>query len=171
LAKQAERAQNGEVIDDDEDDELNAEQAAIEMQEHLNIDLLVPVPEAGDELLAAIPVVAPWTALTRNKYKVKLQPGNMKKGKALKEIVGGWSGLGNRGPKVVDEKNLDRDKVWIREVDLLKGWKVEEIVSVLPVKGVRVVQGGGLGGASSASGQSKGKGGNAGKGKSGNKGR
>lgn len=153
LAKQAE---NGDVFDDE--DENEGEQAAVEMQEHMNIDLLVPSPEPGDELIAAIPVVAPWTALGRCKYKVKLQPGNMKKGKALKEVVGVWSGLGNKGPKVVDEKNQDKDKVWSREIELIKQWRVEEIVGVLPVKGVRVVQGGGLAGQAAAgpAGKSKG---------------
>ena len=144
LAKQAERQQNGEVIDDDED-EVGEEQAAIEMQEHLNIDLLVPTPEPGDEIIAAIPVCAPWSALSRNKYKVKLQPGSMKKGKALKEIVGIWNGLANKGPKVVDEKNQDKERVWTREMELVKAWRVEEIVSVIPVKGVRITLGGGAG--------------------------
>lgn len=155
LAKQAE---NGEDALEEED-ENEGEQAALEMQEHLNIDLLVPSPEPGDELIAAVPVVAPWSALGRCKYKVKLQPGNTKKGKALKEVVGIWSGLGNKGPKVVDEKNQDKEKVWSREVELIKHWRVEEIVGVLPVKGVRVVQGGGLAGQAATSGSAaKGKG-------------
>ncbi|KAK5078906.1 hypothetical protein LTR64_002676 [Lithohypha guttulata] len=159
--KLAKQAQNGEdAIEDDEDGD-NAEQAAVEMQELLNIDLLVPHPEPGDELVAAIPVVAPWTALGRCKYKAKLQPGNMKKGKALKELVGIWSGLGNKGPKVVDEKNMDKERVWSREVDLIKQWRVEEIVGVLPVKGVRVMMGGGagavIGGGAAKSGKTYGK--------------
>jgi len=39
-------------------------------------------------LVAAIPVVARWSALSNNKYRVKLQPGSIKKDKVLKEIVG-----------------------------------------------------------------------------------
>ena len=98
-----------------------------ERREHMNISLLVPAPEKGDELVAAIPVVAPWNALSRCKYKVKLQPGNGTKGRAMREIVGVWTGLANRGPKIVDETNREKEKVWLREIDLLKGWKVEGI--------------------------------------------
>lgn len=128
----------------DEDDELSREQIEQERQELLNIDRLVPVPQPGDELLAAIPMVAPWTALTRQKYKVKLQPGTVKKGKVVREIVTFWTGLGARGPKIVDEHSREKDRVWRRELDLLKDWRVEEIVGALPVKGARIVQGGGL---------------------------
>lgn len=173
LTKRAEQAQDGALAVDDDSDVEDAETAAQERAEHMNIDRLVPAPEPGDELLAAVPVVAPWNALSRSKFKVKLQPGNVKKGKALREVIGVWSGLGTRGPKVVDEKNLDRDRVWAREVDLIKAWRVEEVVGVLPVKGVRVVQGGGIAGQTTASG-SGGKGkasGSARGGKGGKKGR
>ena len=164
-------------------EEIDAEQALQELQEHKNIDLLVPAPDPGDELLAAIPVVAPWTALSRNKYKVKLQPGSMKKGKAVKEIVGMWSGLdkvgaGGKGRKIVDESNSDREKVWAKEVELIKAWRVEEVVGCVPVKGCRIVQGGGiLGSASAGGGGGKGSGkggaqkGKGGSGKGGKKGR
>lgn len=173
LAKRAEKEQDGAAIVDDDSDDDNAETAAQERAEHMNIDRVVPAPEAGDELLAAIPVVAPWTALSRAKYKVKLQPGNVKKGKALREVIGIWSGLGNKGPKVVDEKNLDKERVWAREVELIKAWRVEEVVGVLPVKGVRVVQGGGIAGQTgAATGGGKGKStGSARGGKGGKKGR
>ena len=154
----------------DEDDELSKEQLEQERLEMLSLDRLVPMPEPGDELLAAIPVVAPWSALTRQKYKVKLQPGGMKKGKAVKEILGFWTSLGMRGPKVVDEGSREREKVWRREVELLKEWRVEEVVGTVPVKGCRIVQGGGLG--ASTAGAGVGKGGSGGKrGKGGKKGR
>ncbi|OJD20069.1 hypothetical protein ACJ73_08598, partial [Blastomyces percursus] len=44
----------------------------------------------GDEIVAAIPVCAPWMALGQYKYRAKLQPGTLKKGKAVKEIYGKW---------------------------------------------------------------------------------
>ena len=143
------RLERGEIA---EGEELDAEQLQQELAEHMNIDLLAPTPEPGDELIAAIPVVAPWGALGRCKYKVKLQPGNMKKGKAVKEIVGNWTGLAARGKKVVDEENRDKERVWMREIELFKGWRMEEVVGSIPVKGVRVVQGGGLAGAASGGG-------------------
>ncbi|PGH36529.1 tRNA threonylcarbamoyladenosine biosynthesis protein [[Emmonsia] crescens] len=51
---------------------------------------LIGTPVAGDEIVAAIPVCAPWMALGQYKYRVKLQPGTVKKGKAVKEILGKW---------------------------------------------------------------------------------
>ncbi|KAG2177194.1 hypothetical protein INT43_007851 [Umbelopsis isabellina] len=42
-----------------------------------------PIPE--DMLHFAIPVCAPYTALLKYKYKVKIVPGGMKKGKAVKQ--------------------------------------------------------------------------------------
>lgn len=156
----------------DQDDEISKEQLEQERLDMLSLDRLVPTPVPGDELLAAIPIVAPWAALSRQKYKIKLQPGNLKKGKAVKEILGFWTSLGSKGPKVVDETSREREKVWRREVDLLKEWRVEEIVGYVPVKGCRIVQGGGmagsLGGAGGGAGGKKGAGGG-GKGKGGGK--
>ncbi|EXJ91181.1 hypothetical protein A1O1_04290 [Capronia coronata CBS 617.96] len=179
LEKAAQSGSGAAVPELDEDDELSREQLEEERRELLNIDRLVPMPEPGDELIAAIPVCAPWTALSRQKYKVKLQPGNMKKGKALKEILGFWTSLGAKGSKVVDESNRDKERVWRREVDLLKEWRVEEIVGSIPVKGCRIVQGGGMagalgGGGGGAAGKGKASGGGKGgkgKGGSGKKGR
>lgn len=155
----------------DEDDELSKEQLEQERRELLDIDRLVALPEPGDELIAAIPVVAPWTALARQKYKIKLQPGAVKKGKVVREILGFWTSLATRGPKVVDENSREKEKVWRRELDLLKDWRVEEVVGYVPVKGARIVQGGGIGGGvGSGGGNAKGKGGSGGakgKGKSG----
>jgi predicted ribosome quality control (RQC) complex YloA/Tae2 family protein len=165
----AEHGVNGAGLD--EDDELSKEQLEQERRELLDIDRLVALPEPGDELVAAIPVVAPWTALARQKYKIKLQPGAVKKGKVVREILGFWTSLATRGPRVVDENSREKDKVWRRELDLLKDWRVEEVVGYVPVKGARIVQGGGIGGgvgAGAGGGKGKGVGGGAkGKGKSG----
>jgi hypothetical protein len=46
-----------------------------------------PVPE--DILHFAIPICAPYTALQKYKYKVKLVPGSGKKGKGKK----GWGSM------------------------------------------------------------------------------
>jgi hypothetical protein len=51
-------------------------------------------PHPADALLSAIPVCAPWTALANVKYKVKLQPGTVKKGKAAREVLGKWQADG-----------------------------------------------------------------------------
>ena len=163
-AAQAERTRQeklaaGEVPDSLEQDEEVAEQERLELA---NLDAFVGTPLPGDEIVAALPVVAPWSALGKCKYKTKLQPGSVKKGKAVREIVTRWTEAGKLGPKVVDESQLDRERVWPREIECIKAWRVEEMVGLLPVGKVRVVQGGGLGGGGSA-----GAGGGGGKGKGG----
>ncbi|RMD42742.1 hypothetical protein DV735_g2362, partial [Chaetothyriales sp. CBS 134920] len=142
------RGEQGVAGAGQQEQQVDAEQVEQERREHANIDLLVPVADPADDLVAAVPVVAPWGALGRFKYKVKLQPGGVKKGKAVKEIVNGWAALGSRGKKVFDAENKDRERVWAKELDLIKAWRVEEVVGSLPVKGVRIVQGGGLSGSS-----------------------
>lgn len=127
-------------------EEADADLVAQELHEHSSIDLLIPHPSPGDSLIAAIPMIAPYPALSRHKYKIKLQPGNAKKGKVVKEILGLWTGLAERGKGVVDEHNRDKERVWAREVELLRGWRVEEVVGNVPVKGARVVLGGGVAG-------------------------
>ncbi|KAL3894747.1 MAG: hypothetical protein SGCHY_005096 [Lobulomycetales sp.] len=52
-----------------------------------NIDSLTGQPLPSDNLEFAIPVCAPWIALSKYKYKVKLLPGGLKKGKAAKAAV------------------------------------------------------------------------------------
>ncbi|KAH6630384.1 fibronectin-binding protein A N-terminus-domain-containing protein [Chaetomium sp. MPI-SDFR-AT-0129] len=120
------------------------------------LDALVGTPLPGDEILEIIPVCAPWGALGKVKYKAKIQPGHVKKGKAVKEIVERWRlASGKKG--VVDEKSEDGEKMWPREVALIKGLKVEEAFNVVPVGKVTVMMSGGLSG--SGGGGSGGKGG------------
>ena len=120
------------------------------------LDALVGTPLPGDEILEAIPICAPWNALGKVKYKAKLQPGQMKKGKAVKEIVERWKmAAGKKG--VVDEKAQDAEKMWPREVALIKGLKVEEAFNVVPVGKLTVMMSGGTaGGASAGKGGGKG---------------
>lgn len=51
------------------------------------LDSLTGQPHPDDVLMHAIPVCAPWAALSKFKYKVKLLPGSLKKGKASKSAV------------------------------------------------------------------------------------
>lgn len=134
------------------------------------LDTLVGTPLRGDEILEAIPVCAPWAAMGKVKYKAKLQPGAQKKGKAVKEIVGRW--LLDAGAKgKIDEKSEDTERMWPREVELLKGWKVEEVTNTVPVSKVRVMMAGGSAGAASKGVQGKNKGNKGGSGKGSKKGR
>ncbi|OTA54689.1 hypothetical protein K449DRAFT_389147 [Hypoxylon sp. EC38] len=135
---------------------LDAEEAA----SLTPLDALVGTPLPGDEILEVIPVCAPYSALGRCKYKVKMQPGTQKKGKAVKEILEGWKAVSTK-KGVVDEKSEDKEKMWPREVELFKALKPEEVINVVPVGKVRVMMGGAGG---SGGGDSKGKGGSKGSG-------
>lgn len=54
---------------------------------HLNIAGLLPSPNKTDKVTDCIPVFAPWNALNKYAYKVKLQPGNLKKGKTVNDVI------------------------------------------------------------------------------------
>jgi hypothetical protein len=72
LAAKAEKLKVQETeIDLDEEDESLVTGMASEMA---IIDALSGVPHESDDIVYAIPVCAPWSALQRYKYKVKLMP-------------------------------------------------------------------------------------------------
>ncbi|XP_023950258.2 ribosome quality control complex subunit NEMF homolog [Bicyclus anynana] len=76
-------------------------------------------PHADDELLFAVPVVAPYSSLHNYKYKVKLTPGTNKRGKAAKTAL----------------QVFLRDKAGTaRERDLLKAVKEENTARNFPGK-------------------------------------
>lgn len=141
------------------DEEIDPEILEQERRELSNLDSLVGQPAVGDEILAAIPVCAPWSALAKYKYKVKLQPGSLKKGKAVREMVARWIEAGNvsKGKKSwVDESQTDKEKIWPREMECIRQWRVEEMIGIVPVGKVRVVQGGGAGGGGAGTKQTSG---------------
>lgn len=134
-----------EVLDDEE------------MEKITSLDSFVGTPLPGDEIIEAIPVCAPWAAMGKYKYKAKLQPGSQKKGKAVKEILDRWV-TASAGKGVIDLESRDSEKMWPREVELLKGWKTEECINCVPVGKVRVMMAGGSTGAVGKGTQGKGRG-------------
>jgi hypothetical protein len=50
------------------------------------IDKLTGMPKPGDGLMFCIPMLAPYSTTNPNKYKVKVQPGTFKRGKAAKTV-------------------------------------------------------------------------------------
>ena len=50
------------------------------------IDKLTGMPKPNDQLLFAIPMLAPYTTINTNKYKAKITPGTLKRGRAQKTI-------------------------------------------------------------------------------------
>ncbi|KAI1818984.1 fibronectin-binding protein A N-terminus-domain-containing protein [Xylaria intraflava] len=120
------------------------------------LDSLVGTPSPGDEILEVVAVCAPYAALGRCKYKFKLQPGTQKKGKAVKEMLEMWKAVSTRRD-VVDEKSMDKERMWPREVELIKAIKLEEVVNAVPLKSVKVMTIGGSGGNKGGGGGGKGK--------------
>lgn len=51
------------------------------------VDLFTDQPSTQDKLLYALPVCAPYVSMQRFKFKVKLTPGSLKKGKAAKQAM------------------------------------------------------------------------------------
>ncbi|KAL0127872.1 hypothetical protein PUN28_003250 [Cardiocondyla obscurior] len=83
------------------------------------LDQLTGKPLSEDELLFAVPVVAPYNTLQNYKFKVKLTPGIGKRGKAAKTAIAVFL----------------RDKeISSREKDLLKAIKDETIARNIPGK-------------------------------------
>ncbi|XP_001813943.2 ribosome quality control complex subunit NEMF homolog [Tribolium castaneum] len=107
--------QKSEMIDDGgAEDEEPVVQAELDM-----INSLTGVPFADDELLFAVPVVAPYNALTNYKFKIKITPGTSRRGKAARTAVNMF---------------LKDRSITPREKDLLKAVKDEQLPRNLPGK-------------------------------------
>ncbi|XP_068212813.1 ribosome quality control complex subunit NEMF-like [Palaemon carinicauda] len=102
--------------DKDEEEEEETEKVA----DDLNIiNALTALPVSEDELLYAIPVCAPYVAMTNYKFKVKLTPGPGKKGKACKTALALFLG----------DKTITG-----REKDLLRAIRDQDLARNLPGK-------------------------------------
>ncbi|XP_034530781.1 nuclear export mediator factor Nemf-like isoform X2 [Notolabrus celidotus] len=98
LVKKSEQTEGGEggeqkqpeegepAEQEDKEDEVDQDNPGAEEAENL-LTSLTGQPHAEDVLLFAVPVCAPYTALTNYKHKVKLTPGAQKKGKAARTAV------------------------------------------------------------------------------------
>ncbi|CAJ1073402.1 nuclear export mediator factor Nemf-like isoform X1 [Xyrichtys novacula] len=71
---------------EDKEDDVDQDNPGVEEAENL-LTSLTGQPHAEDVLLFAVPVCAPYTALSNYKHKVKLTPGTQKKGKAARTAV------------------------------------------------------------------------------------
>ncbi|OAA62455.1 DUF814 domain containing protein [Niveomyces insectorum RCEF 264] len=154
----------------DDDDDGGASHTADDDGSLDVLAALVGRPAPGDVLLEAVPVCAPWAALNRLKYKVKLQPGSTKKGRAMRDVLERWrrvaeaarssSGSNNTANpnNAIDETSQDPERMWPREVELLAGLKMEEAANCVPVGKVTLMLSGGFGGGGSGGGSGGGKG-------------
>ncbi|KAH9422128.1 hypothetical protein DERP_002422 [Dermatophagoides pteronyssinus] len=109
--------------DDDDDDDIQEELNKYSLDSKRIISSLISNPTADDNLLYALPVCGPYSAMQSYKYKVKIIPGTTKRGKASKNAL----------MLFLKEKSAtDREK------DLLKTLKDQEISKNMPAK-VKIV--------------------------------
>ena len=133
-----------------------------EVAELSMLDNFVGTPLPGDKILDALVMCGPWDAMGgKFRWRVKLQPGTTKKGKAVREILGHWgksiAEKEKRKPKALGEEGYEEEKLARREGELLKGLKEGEVVGVIPVGRLRVAVGGSAGEKSRAAPNGKGK--------------
>lgn len=86
-ADEAERAEISALLAEENVAELPYEEGDAAAAALKELDSLTGVPRADDVLMYAVPVVGPYAALANYKFKVKLTPGTLKKGKAVKQAV------------------------------------------------------------------------------------
>jgi hypothetical protein len=73
-------------------EEINFEEGILDDQDENfkfsdDIDKLFPNPTGEDKILYAVPVCAPYMSMKNFKFRVKLTPGSLKKGKAVKQAM------------------------------------------------------------------------------------
>lgn len=101
-----------------------------------DLDAFVGAPLPGDDILDALVVCGPWDAMgARYRWRVKLQPGSTKKGKAVREILAMWvaavTDLEKKKRPGSDEGNhtmTEEEKVRTREGELIKAIREPEII-------------------------------------------
>lgn len=138
----------------------------------VDLDSFTGSPLPGDEILDAFVVCGPWDAIgARFRWRVKLQPGTTKKGKAVREILSSWNRMTAEAEKKKrggsgegNETMEEESKIRRREAELIRNIKETEVIGAVPVGKVRVI----LGGSEKAAGA--GRGGGSGKAKRGGKG-
>lgn len=113
----------------------------------LDLETFVGAILPGDEILDAFVMCGPWNAVgTRCRWKAKLQPGAIKKGKVVREILGKWSDdikelEKKQVRREISEFQVNEDSTELRERELLKSFKEQEIVGVIPVSKCRFMMG------------------------------
>jgi hypothetical protein len=61
------------------EEDINAVPDEVDLAE---IDKLTGIPKTNDIVVSLVPMCAPYSAISTYKYKVKLQQGTLKRGKA-----------------------------------------------------------------------------------------
>ncbi|KAG4303459.1 hypothetical protein PCK1_000423 [Pneumocystis canis] len=101
----------------------------------INLDAFVFFPLPNDILIEAIPICAPYSSMVKYKYKIKLQPGTMKKGKAIRNIIAYWDTL------PVDPYCKDQEKAFPKEKELIQSLKDSELLAPVYVSTFKTMMG------------------------------
>lgn len=118
-----------------EEDEDSSDKNYLEL-----LDSFVSKPAKSDTIAAVVPVFAPWFALNKFKYKVKIQPGLGKKGKGLGDALNYFAN------RKLDATREDTDLDWPEERELVKQAKPNDLIGVFTVGKLKLVLPGGSGG-------------------------
>jgi predicted ribosome quality control (RQC) complex YloA/Tae2 family protein len=103
-----------EGIADGDDDEDNDE-----LDDTVELNKLTGKPQNEDLLLFAVPVCAPYQTLSQYAYRVKLTPGNMKRGKASKQCVDMFLKDGSKAPGADRFREMIKivvDNEWVQAI-------------------------------------------------------
>ena len=76
-------------------------------------------PHPDDLILNAVPVCAPYQTLSQYAYRVKLTPGNLKRGKAAKQCVDMFLKDGQKSPAIDRNRDLIKkvgDNEWVQAI-------------------------------------------------------
>ncbi|KAF6072015.1 hypothetical protein FOB64_000961 [Candida albicans] len=123
--------------DDNNDEETNNESHIVNYLEIL--DSFTAKPSTKDTIVGLVPVFAPWSALQKFKYKVKIQPGSGKKGKCIGDSINHFVN------RKMDSSSRDVDLDWPQEREFINNFKTNDIVGIFTVGKVKLVLPGGSG--------------------------
>lgn len=93
---------------------------------------LKPTLDRNDEVLDIVPVCAPWPALLKYKYKIKIQPGNAKKTKTMHEILHYFA------TRPIDASATDKEVDWPAEHEMLKQLKEQDLILTLSMDKLKI---------------------------------
>ena len=109
-------------------------QPKIDLADYFNaMDQLTPKPLSSDTIFDMVPVFAPWSALQKFKYKVKIQPGLAKKGKCINETINYFTS------RKMDANRRDPDLDWPEERDLINKLRPNDLQGVFTVNKMRLI--------------------------------
>lgn len=129
--KEAEKQSWREILSEDGAMDVNEDGNDDAVDDTAEISKLTSKPLPEDVILHALPVCAPYSTLSQYKYRVKLVPGNMKRGKASKQcleiFLQNQNAKSGKGP---DVQNSDMT-INSRYVDLIKAINDNEWVQAI----------------------------------------